>query len=112
MLLAQLTLQSRSFATQSFGLLRHGFDPILRPDLLLLALTRRFFELFDAAEHRRALSLQTLFELTGCGKLDTQLVELLGRSFLLARFALRLLHGFGRFVVRLLDLSAAFRDPA
>jgi hypothetical protein len=112
LLFVQFTLQTSSLAAQDFGLLRDGFDSILRPGFFLLALTGRFFELFDAAEHRRALSLQTLFELTCCGKLDAQLVELLGRSFLLTRLALRLFHGLGRLVVSFLDLPAAFRNAA
>ena len=112
MLFVQLTLQGGSLAAQGFGLLGNGFDSILRPDFLLLALARRLFEFLDAAQHRRALGLETLLKLTGGRQLNAQLVELLGGRFLFARLALRLLHGLGRFAVRFLDLSAAFRDAS
>jgi hypothetical protein len=109
--LVEFGLQGRGFAAEGFGLLVDGLDAFLRPRFFLLALADCLLEFLDAAQHRRTLGLEALFQLPGGGELHAQLVELLGCGFLLSGLALGQFHGFGRLGVGLLDLTAASRDP-
>ena len=76
----------------------------------MFALTDGLLEFLDAAQHGSALGLQTLLELAGGRELDAKFVELLGRRFLLARFALGLFHGGRRLAIGFFDLPPAHRN--